>query len=254
MRLFAPLLSIFAGLYWLCASDVTDLHPPADAIKLVSFNRGDASDRSWLNQTATTSAGVTFPSGYRMADFDGTSSAVVTYPDADPLDDNPLTVCMWARIDSSSTRVSLIGKCVVTAGATQYRGWYVHFIGTGTPGNYGLVWNTGTDPLNYISIYSGSPATYGDGTWRHLAFVRDQIGVSTNWKIYVNGAEISKTVVSGGTVTTIANSELLKIGGQTTANQTSYFNGALDDVRLYWSSKTAAEIAAIYAEGIEPRP
>ncbi len=250
------LTSILAAvcLLRLCASDVTDARPPWDAIKLVSFNRGDASDRSWLNQTATTSAGVTFPAGYRVADFDGSSSAVITYPDTGDFEAAPATLMFWARIDSSSPRVSLVAKNTSTAAPVFYRGWYCHFIGTAA-GSNGLTIVTETDSTNYRILYSGSATTYGDGTWRHYAWACDSISSNAGWVFYVNGEAISMTSLTLGSVTTVANGEPLTLGGFTTANQTARLNGALDDVRIYNRVLSANEIGAIYAEGIgDSRP
>lgn len=217
---------------------------PYGLILAAGLRNATGQDFSSSARTPTVGAGVTFPSG--VADFDGTSSAVLTYPDSNDFEAAPFTVSFWARIDSSSTRVSLVAKNTSTAAPVFYRGWYVHFIGTAA-GSNGLTIVTETDASNYRILYSGSATTYGDGTWRHYAWSCDSIAANTGWVFYVNGAAVSMTSLTSGSVTTVANGEPLTLGGFTTANQTARLNGALSDVRVYNRILTAAEVGAIYA-------
>lgn len=251
-RTLAAILAL-ACLPWIFASDVTDIHPPADAIKLVSFNRGDASDRSWLNQTATTSAGVTFPAGYRTADFDGTSSAAITYPDDTAFEAVPLTVCFWARIDTANTlRCNLVGKHVVTTVGASGRGWYIHW----SPSfGHGVVF--ADDGLTKFKARTTGLTAHNDGTWRHLAFTIDSVTSSAGWVAYVNGAAVTFTGADGaGTVTTFANTDPLQVAGLNwQSGSMTRLNGAMDDLRIYNRVLSSAEIGAIYAETIgDARP
>lgn len=246
-RILASILAV-AFLLRLCASDVTDLHPPWDAIKLVSFNQGSAADRSWMAQTPTTSAGVTFPAGYRTADFDGTSNAVVTYPDVTELEIVPMTVSFWVRIDSATAnRCNLVGKHNVTAVASAARGWYVHW----SPSfGHGVAFVE--DGITKFKSRVSNRTTDNDGVWRHLAVTIDTFAVSSGWVFYVNGSSVTFTAWDGAaTPTTTATTDPLMVGGiNWQSGSMTRLNGALDDVRIYSRVLTANEIAAIYAEGI----
>lgn len=250
MRVFAPLAFIFSGLFWLCASDSSDRKPAWDALLLTSYNRGDATDATSYVRTPTVSAGATFPAGYQVADFDGSTSATITYPDDAAFESAPFSVIFWARIDSSTSRINLIGKNTTTASPETYRGWYIHFVGT-SAGSQGIAFVCGTNGVNWRGKNISGTSGYGDAVWRHYAVICDSISDFTNWKIYINGVDQSLSIWGNqGTVSTVANGEPFTIGGLTTLNQTARFNGALDDVRIYNTVKTAAEIGAIYAEGL----
>jgi hypothetical protein len=218
----------------------------SDLLLNVSFNRGDASDRSSATRTPAASAGATFTSPF--CDFDGTSSAVITYPDDAAFESAPFSVSFWARIDSAVTRVSLVAKNTTTAAPETYRGWYVQYGGSAV-GSFGIAFVTETNAANYRIATTGNAATYGDGTWRHFVCVCDSINTTTNWRIYVNGVSVSLSFITLGTVSSIASTEPLTLGGFSTLNQTARLNGALDDVRIYNRALSASEAAAIYAGG-----
>lgn len=241
MRLFSCLASLFAGLFWLCASDVTDKRPPWDAIKLVSFNRGDATDRSWLAQTPTTSAGVTFPAGYRAARFNGTS-AWISYPDRAEQRAYPLTVCFWFNMQGlDQVQYSSIVDKYSTG---SINGWQV-WVDTSERIH---AWYFGGSVLN--CIYGGgdgllfTPLGYKSAGWTHCAVTFS----SSGGEIYINATSVD-TQAWTGTPTAATTTHRLGIGQHNLSGST-YYGGDLDDLRIYNTVKTAAEIGAIYAEGI----
>lgn len=72
------------------------------------------------------------------------------------------------------------------------------------------------------------------GQWHHLAATYDGAAA----RIYVDGAEVASTPRSG---TIRASSDALEIGSQPT--QTRFFDGGIDEVRLWSRARSAAEIA-----------
>lgn len=228
-------------------STPTDRRPPWDALLLASFDRADATDRSSYNRTPTVSSGATIAT--RCMDFDGTSNAQVSYPDAAELDVSPMTIAFWVRIDSGNAgRINLIGKNVDSATLASWKGWYIHHLTT----TYGILIATEEDALTKYRVrYYATATSWNDGVWRHLAWVMPDKATSSGWVFYVNGAAVSTTDASGaGTIATIDTAELLKVGGKTTNNQDKYLNGALDDIRIFSTAKTAGEIAEMYAQGL----
>ena len=231
---------------WLAASDVADLHPPSDALLVTSFNTGSALDRSWGQRSPTTGAGVTFPAGYRTADFGGTSTAVVSYPDNDATETVPLTVCAWIRIDSYTSYRAILSD--ITQSGT-YEGWHFYY-GPGV--SRGLAFGqTDSSVLpvttNYKQVWTAT-GTLSAGTWYHVAATLDALGATPI--LYINGVATATTVSSSGTVASLGNSESVRIGGLGAVDFTAYHDGGIDDVRIYSTVKTANEIGAIYAEGI----
>lgn len=231
---------------WLAASDVVDLHPPWDASLLTSFNTGSALDRSWGNRTPTTGAGVTFPAGYRTADFVGTSTAVVSYPDNDQTESVPLTVCAWIRIDSYTSYRAILSDITQSS---SYEGWHFYY-GPGI--SRGLAFGqTDSSVLPVVSSFKQTwtaSGTLSAGTWYHVAATLDSLGATPI--LYINGAAQSTTVNAIGTVSSLANSEPVRIGGSIGPDNASFHDGGIDDVRIYSTVKTANEIGAIYAERI----
>lgn len=231
---------------WLAASDVADLHPPSDALLVTSFNTGSALDRSWGQRTPTTGAGVTFPAGYRTADFDGGGTAGISYPDDAALEAVPMTVCAWIRIDTYSGVRQIVGKCTT---ATTYEGW-IFYYGPGLTRGLSLLQIDSVIPVTtgYAAHWTNT-STLTAGAWYHVAFTLASLGATPVF--YINGAAVSASGSAVlGTVVSFANSIPLKVGGLGSPDVTSYHDGGLDDVRIYSRVLTANEIGAIYAEGI----
>lgn len=226
----------------------TDVHPPSHALLLVSGDRGDATDRSSYSRTPTVSSGATFAT--RAIDFDGTSNAVITYPDANELETFPLSVAGWWRNDASTNAngVSLITKASIAASpSVNYRGWYFTYI-TGTTGALGLRVSIVEDTFDQYRTWSNR-TSYDDSTWRHIAFTLDTVGGTP--AIYVNG--VAQTLYASlGPVapTTVVTPDPVRLGGRAYFEQNTYFNGALDNVRIYSRVLSAVEINGAYIEGL----
>ncbi|MDB6018444.1 MAG: Laminin sub domain 2 [Pedosphaera sp.] len=102
-----------------------------------------------------------------------------------------------------------------------------------------------TNGVNRLSFFvGGAEATFSGsqeistGQWRHLAVTRD--GVTGAVKLYVNGI----LDASGTANTAILNANpIIAIGGNILDGR--YFNGTIDDVRLYSRVLTAGEIATL---------
>ncbi len=97
---------------------------------------------------------------------------------------------------------------------------------------------------NTVSIAS-TTTSWTASTWYHYAVVSD----GTNLKLYINGA-LQSTAASP---ITLANSSVaLKIGrtygSQWTGGSGEYFSGALDEIKIYNTAKSATEIATHYTE------
>src|SRR5207248_10159623 len=72
-------------------------------------------------------------------------------------------------------------------------------------------------------------------TWTHLATTYD----GTNQRFYVNGVLV-KTVVNAGAI--VQSNGALRIGGNNSSFY-EFFNGLIDEVRVYNRALSAAEIA-----------
>lgn len=77
------------------------------------------------------------------------------------------------------------------------------------------------------------------GTWAHVAATWD----GTTLRIYNNGSQTATSTATSGSAFT--NSANISIGRSTQFGR--YFNGTIDDVRIYSRALSAADVAALYA-------
>ena len=94
--------------------------------------------------------------------------------------------------------------------------------------------------LGGVSITGGSGLA--NGAWHHLAVSVPENGNSGGVKLYVDGSSTSGT---GTTTINTSNANDLKIG----TDGSAYFNGQLDDIRLYQAELNATTVAKVYGGG-----
>ncbi|MFC1620993.1 DUF2341 domain-containing protein, partial [Candidatus Omnitrophota bacterium] len=149
-------------------------------------------------------------------DFDGTDDYVSMGDNVDI--ESAITVEVWVKTDSVS------GDHVID----KNNEYAFYFSGTT------LRWKIGTtDPTN--AVYS----SWSDGKWYHLVGIWDGIDAS----LYIDGAFIG-TDTRSATATTNA----LFIGADS-PTPGSYFDGLIDEVRIYNTVRTPAQIKADYERG-----
>jgi Putative Ig domain. len=92
-----------------------------------------------------------------------------------------------------------------------------------------------------------SKSLVNDGSWHHIAFAYDSIAYT--YKFYVdNNLDSTMNVGSGWHPTT--NDAPLTLGNWSAYD--SYFNGSLDDIRIYNRALSQSEISFLYTEGATP--
>ena len=119
-------------------------------------------------------------------------------------------------------------------------------VGKGVRGVNGYGININGSSVN-IGSHGGSnfnsTATLTAGNWYHIVGIIN----GANTKIYINGVADAST----GTVNTPANTiDTVNIGAVLTTSPNTYgnyFNGTIDDVRIYARALTASEIMTLYA-------
>jgi len=144
------------------------------------------------------------------------------------MDGKNWTVGSWIKTDAacSSPGCAIMSKGTWEVGNYQYR----------ISGNKIQWWVNEFTPTND----SGS-ITVNDGVWHQVVFLYDGSSV----KIYVDGVLDKSTPVTG-TMTT--NAHILAIGCRGSALDT-WFNGQIDDVRIYNYARTAEQIRQDYLGG-----
>ena len=218
---------VIVGLLLLSGQPPRPVHAQtAGLVAAYNFNEGAGStfaDASG-NNNAGTLTGATWAAGKTgtALSFNGTS-AYATVPDAGLLDlTNAMTLEAWVY--------------PITLGA----GWRTIVLKE-QPGQltYAMYANTDANaPSGDISTSAGDAAVAGAAqlplnTWTHLAATYD----SANLRIYVNGTLIGSRAATGAILTS---ANPLRIGGNLIWGE--YFNGRVDDLRIYSRSLSVTEI------------
>lgn len=93
------------------------------------------------------------------------------------------------------------------------------------------------------SVYEGMDSGVLTPGWHHVTGVWD----GANVKVYVDGVDASMTPIANGTVSTITTSAHTFIGQTGQIGSAHYFDGMIDDVRVYGDALSESEIAALAA-------
>jgi len=207
----------------------------------VSAFDGDAPPDVGLAETVGVSESMT-PTAVRPRSaesvlFDGTGSEYVTMGDVSLLNferTDAFTLSAWAKGSGGF----IVGK---REGHPDYDG-------------YALVYSTG-DRVQFrisdSSIGSATVTTYDDFTdeqWHHVVVTYDGSSSYTGMTIYVDGEAVS-TFGSGTVSSTITTTSPFTIGRNSSANF-SAFDGWIDEVAVYDSELTAAEVREVYNGGL----
>jgi len=161
---------------------------------------------------------ITSPEPGNALHFDG-SNDFVSIPDNNSLDlTNSYTLEAWIKPTSFSALAGIISK-YHTSSANGY-----------------MLRLSGTSPYTGIQFDEMTTANgiLTADKWYHIAAVKN----GTVRKLYVNGQEFS---LSGTGLSVTVNSDSLKLGSDFNGR---FFNGAIDEVRIWSSAKTQAEVQA----------
>ena len=220
-----------------------DRRPPWDAELLASMTVGGR-DTSKNLQTPTVGSGVSFTRSAKTADFDGTSNAVISYADVVAVDSVPLSVMAWVYIDTYTSYRNFVSKHTQSGTGDSYRGWNLYH-GGGI--SRGLAFGRTENGTTKYRQYWSAVGTLTTATWYHVCATCSDLNSAP--VLYINGASQSLSSSTIGTVTTIATSEPIRIGGKGAPDFTAYHDGMITGVRVYSRELTADEIAGIYAQG-----
>jgi hypothetical protein len=190
-----------------------------------SFNEGfgtTAHDSSG-NDNHGTINGATWTDGRlgRALDFDGTDD-YVQVPDSDSLDiQNEITIAAWIK-PRSFTNINFF--------VSKYDAY-----------SLGLDWYPHPVERSYVHFMLGSRVVESNGPvnlneWNHVAVTVN----STHLIFYING--VQDTILSGSEVYSVSNYDLM-IGASYYV--TDFFNGMIDDARIYNRTLNEEEIMAL---------
>lgn len=235
------------------------LLPAGQSFGNIAFN--EVPDAWWKLDEAAAGSAFLDSSGYGFnATTSGTSGAnskpqpsvdvpSVGYPDArsfsfDGTDDMATTGTGVYALDGNMTAMAWIKLNAVTAGTMQV----VEQASRGDQQNFSLEINRQAGKLSAIwgdqqIIFSN--ANLSAGTWYHVALVRS--GSRGNWRVtlYINGASDNSTTTPYNPNATSDREDTIGSLKNANGDYRQFFDGKIDDVRLYTRALTASEISAV---------
>ena len=186
-----------------------------------------ASDWSGNNQTAT-AVGTTWTSGRfgGAASFDGASDRI-DLPAQGGFYNTAFTLEAWVRKSTAKKDVAILGSWTGTGAML-----WVDYLG----GRYYLT--LGGD----LSFYLDSGRTPTVGQWEHVAATYD----GTTARFYVNGVQVASKAFAGP----VGNSNTWRLGAYN-ATPSGFFDGQIDNVRVYDRALSPTEIEVDMASRIQ---
>ncbi|MFA6273205.1 MAG: LamG-like jellyroll fold domain-containing protein [Candidatus Paceibacterota bacterium] len=196
------------------------------------FDDGTAPDFSGSDNNGTVNGATATAGEFDGAlSFNGTTNYVDT-KDFSFSKDESFTFSVWAKTPSFTASKVIFGK--------PNPNWEYTFMTDGTNAVRFVYWNT-TGSRGAIEMYSPSNS-FPNNTWTH--FVISYNGPAKQAKMYINGIEkASHSSVSDAFQNRTNN---LWIGAGYYAWAQRYFNGSIDDFRIYNRALTANEVQALY--------
>ena len=176
-------------------------------------------------------------------EFDGAGSYVKILKFRMPDVRKGITITFWMKASANNEMHNYQGLV-----ASDYYGVE---ISNGFQSNMGVNFYVSSDRGNSwgaISEANGGGATITAGEWHHIAGTYDGADVA----LYIDGQAWGNSASYSGNVSPISRSGFLAIGsedGRTAFPNclgTRYFNGLIDEVRIYNRAMSASEIRSIY--------
>ena len=204
-------------------------------------NEGKATsifDTSGNSNTGTLTNGPVWTSGRgsKAIEFDGTNDYIKMNNSASLEPSSALTISAWVKPNSTANGAILAKQ----AGTSTFDSYSLFYDGTTQKFNFYLGDSSATTQLQQSS-------TSTNNTWHHVEAIWD----GTNVVMYVDG------IYEGATTTSTIghqNSNPVFMGAQgddaTTATpDTTYFKGAISNIKIYNYARTPAQVALDYSRG-----
>ncbi len=141
----------------------------------------------------------------------------------------PYSISLWMK-----PAALVQGAMISLIGSNAYPRFNFH-------GNYKLLAYAGDEKYRYSTkVFSTSDLNQ----WWHVVFVVADSSSLANWKVYING--VDDTGAAGGNSGTYYEPSASGALGNYASN---YFNGTLDEIRIYNRVLSAVEVTSLYNQG-----
>lgn len=210
-----------------------------------AYDRSGNSNDGYLVNMATSTSKVSGKVGQAL-NFDGTDDYVNAFSGA-TLDDLPSpTYSAWIKPRSAGGGRGTIVSKSDTASVIGLT--YIFFDNvTATNGISFLRDTTGITDIGYTTVNNTVPLN----EWTHVVVTWDgSIGNANNVRIYINGTESAYQISDTGVGTLESDAaNNFTIGARSLTGSQRYFDGAIDEVRVYNRVITASEAKQLYLMG-----
>ncbi|HXI54902.1 MAG TPA: discoidin domain-containing protein, partial [Polyangia bacterium] len=153
-----------------------------------------------------------------------------------------VTVSAWVKRSGSQLQFAKIVSKTYNNATTSPYGSYELQLNPGGADSSVVSFATGTTGPNSSGITSATGAI-PDGTWTHVVGTYDPSASAPQKRLYVNGASVATTTLTGALLYDSTSTGDLYIGN---SGNTQYLKGSVDDVRIYNRTLSAAEINSLY--------
>ena len=206
---------------------------------------GDATDATGNGYDGTLQGGASFTSGIHGQAFHLNGSGNhIRVPDANGLDFGPnqdFSMALWfkAKPNQASWQGTMLSKL---APSTRALGYLLVVRGVSDVANKGKIrFSVGNGTETLMELFSNG--TYDDDQWHHLAINVDRDGLAT---LYIDGVADNTFDISGTVGLDQSTSGELLLGKEgVLPGYPYYYNGNMDDVRLYNRILSEGEITTL---------
>jgi len=205
----------------------------------VAFNYSVADVSPYGNNGTANSTWTPDGKWFGAMAFDGVDD-LVSVPSSSAISPaSQFTVSAWVKPESIGTNQVILKKGAIDANPINYR------LMISSNGKFDFP--VRTDGVNQVDRMSST--TLSAGQWYHLAGTFDSsLSGLDRVKVFINGVEESAYSYesSVGTLGTITSQDALEIGRQNNPSENRYFNGSIDEVRIWNRTLSSDEIRQQY--------
>mgnify|MGYP003144272101 CR=1 FL=1 len=223
-----------------CTTDTTN-YPTTNLAYYKLDNSAD--DETGVYDGTSTDVFYAFGRFNQAAVFNGSSSIIkdilgsgFTYAT------KTMTFSAWIFVTDNSNDNMIIGDGLTTATG----GWGIS-TGYGNAPNQRLSFSVASSAMGGVQ-QTYSSVSIADDTWTHIAVSVDFSSVTDSIKMYINGTEDTSLVdgISGSFVdNTTYNTS---IGGTWSGSAARFFEGSIDQVRIFETALTSSQVSELYNE------
>lgn len=218
----------------LTSDEISDLYSDGQMVLHLKMNSNATDSSGYENDGTISGAGITNEGFIKQAYvFDGTNDYIEISDDPSLDVTGDLTITAWIKKDALAQQGTLVSKWDAIGSERSYG---LHILNTDV-----LRFHLSNDGINNEG--ESSSGTIGTD-WTQVGVVFNETGNTVTF--YIDGALDSQTALSNELGTIYSSTANVRIGDEETGLLSGFFNGSIDDVRIYARALNPTEIADIY--------